>query len=117
MMSTDSVLPATGGMATLVRLTCVVSAATAGKVVAVGLGAADGLADALAAPEAAGLAEAEDAAGLADALAGAEAATDGLAAALAGGGALDAGVDATDAVPPHAASVIKAARDMPNKGR
>jgi hypothetical protein len=112
-------LPAMAGMATLLSVTWVVSAATAGNVVGAGLGAAEpdaaGLADA---PEAAGLAEAAaDAAGLADALAAAEAAAEGLAATLAGGGALAAGLDAMDAVPPHAASIIRAARDVPNKGR
>src|SRR5690348_17673434 len=97
MMSAESVLPARAGICTLVSVTCAVSAGTTGRVVGVGATLADGLAEAGA--DAAGLAEAAvEAAGLAEALAATDA---GL-----GAAALDAGVDATEAVPPQAASII-----------
>src|SRR5712692_7475176 len=108
-MSTESVLPANGGIGTLVSVILVVSPSTTGSVVAVGFGDAAGLAEA--APDAAGLAEADaDAAGLA--LAGAEAATEGLAAALEAG-ALAAGA----AAPPHAASSSETAAKVGTRWR
>src|SRR5947209_16193742 len=102
MMSADSVLPAIGGMGTLLSVTLLVSASTTGRVVGAGLATALAPADAaglaLAAADAAGLALAEAAGlALAAALAGA-AAEAGLGAALEAAGGLDGA-----ALPPHAA--------------
>lgn len=105
MMSIDAVFPAIGGISTLVIFAWVVSAATAGSVVAVGAGTdAEGLAEAEAL--AAGLAEAELADGLELTVLGAGADDAGLGAALDAGAAVDAaGLDGvTAAEPPHAAS-------------